>query len=307
MRLDYYTFRLVADRLSALLARFELRTRVIHAGPLCGVSSFEQQQGAGHLHLLYRGTLAVTDAQDRVTLVDEPSVLFFPRPMAHRIEAREPAGAELVCASVDFGVGDENPLLRALPPCLVVPLVRLPGLELTQQLLFAEAFRRRCGHEAVVIRLAEVLLIQVLRYTIEQRLVDGGLMAGLADPRLHRALAAVHAEPAQAWTLASMAAAAGMSRARFAAHFTSRVGMPPGEYLTGWRLGLARTLLRRGLPVKQVAADVGYANASALGRVFARRFGSSPGAWLAREAGGMRRALPSNSPEATHDAGIAGH
>lgn len=118
---------------------------------------------------------------------------------------------------------------------------------------------------------------------IEQRLVDGGLMAGLADPRLHKALAAVHAEPSRAWTLVSMAAKAGMSRARFAAHFVQCVGVPPGEYLTGWRLGLARTLLRRGLPVKQVAAEVGYASASALGRVFAQRLGSSPMAWQARD------------------------
>jgi AraC-like DNA-binding protein len=297
----------MADRLSALLQRFELRTRVFHGGALCGVSHFEERHGTGYLHLLRQGTLAVTDARATVMVVDEPSVLFLPRPVAHRLEAREPAGAELVCATVDFGIGDENPLLRALPPCLIVPLSRLPGLDLTQQLLFAEAFRRRCGHDAVVDRLAEVLLIQVLRYAIEQQLIDGGLMAGLADPRLHRVLAAVHAEPAQAWTLSSMAAVAGMSRARFAAHFTSRVGVPAGEYLTGWRLGLARALLRRGLPVKQVAADVGYANASALGRVFSRRFGSSPGAWLALEADATRRAPHSLSPKEHHGADIATH
>jgi AraC-like DNA-binding protein len=297
----------VADRLSALLARFELRARVFHGGTLCGASRFEERHGTGHLHLLRQGALVLTDAQASALVVDEPSVLFLARPMAHRLEARDPAGAELVCATVDFGIGDENPLLRALPPCLVVPLARLPGLELTQQLLCAEAFRRRCGHDAVVDRLTEVLLIQVLRYAIEQQLVDGGLMAGLADPRLHRVLAAVHAEPAQAWTLASMAAVAGMSRARFAAHFTHRVGVPPGEYLTGWRLGLARALLRRGAPVKQVASDVGYANASALGRVFARRLGSSPGAWVAHEADAMRRARHSGSTEETHAADHATH
>jgi AraC-like DNA-binding protein len=288
----------MADRLSALLARFELRARVFCVGPLRGVSWFEERPAMAHLHLLRHGAVAMTDARAEVSVLDEPGVLFLARPMAHRLEARHPAGAELVCATVDFGAGDENPLLRALPPCLVVPLSRLGGLELTQQLLFAEAFGRRCGHDAVVDRLAEVLLIQVLRYAIEQQLVDGGLMAGLADPRLHRALAAVHAEPARAWTLSSMAAAAGMSRARFAAHFTRCVGVPPGEYLTGWRLGLARALLRRGVPVKQVACDVGYASASALGRVFARRLGSSPGAWVAKEARSIDRAPPSGGSRA---------
>jgi len=76
-----------------------------------------------------------------------------------------------------------------------------------------------------------------------------------------------------------MAAQAGMSRARFAAHFARTVGVPPGDYLTGWRLGLARTLLRKGLPVKQVAAEVGYASPGAFGRVFLQRVGATPTHW----------------------------
>jgi AraC-like DNA-binding protein len=258
---------------------------VFHAGALRGMARFDTVPGGAVLHLLRHGTLALTDARGRRTQLAEPSVLFFARAAAHRLHAKDARGAELVSATVAFGLGDENPLLRALPARLVVPLVQFPGLELTQQALFTEAFRQRCGRAAVVDRLTEVLVIQVLRYAIEQRLVDGGLMAGLADPRLHKALAAVHAEPARAWTLEAMAAKAGMSRARFAAHFAERVGMPPGEYVTGWRLGLARTLLRRGLPVKQVAAEVGYANASALGRVFAQRLGRSPTAWQRHDSG----------------------
>jgi AraC-like DNA-binding protein len=283
------------DRLSALLQRFELSADVFHQGVLCGLARFDGRQSAGQLHLLRRGPLGVTDAQGLRRVLDEPSVLFLARATAHQLDADEPGGAELVCASVEFGLGTENPLLRALPPQLVVPLARLPGLALTQQLLFGEAAAQRCGHAAVVNRLAEVLVVQLLRYAIEQRLVDGGLMAGLADPRLHKTLCAVHAEPARGWSLDSMAAEAGMSRARFAAHFMQRVGMPPGEYLTDWRLGLARTLLRRGLPVKQVAVQVGYASASALGRVFTQRLGQSPAAW-------QRAGTPeaSTAPRAQH-------
>ncbi|MGD9835822.1 MAG: cupin domain-containing protein [Piscinibacter sp.] len=281
----------MADRLSALLQRFELSAQVFHGGPLCGVADVDAQPGTGHLHLLRQGTLAVSDGRGGSMRVEQPSVIFFPRPQAHRLESDSTAVAELVCASVHFGTGDTNPLLRALPTSLVVPLARLPGLDLTQQLLFEEACRPRCGHDAVVNRLAEVLLIQLLRYAIEQRLVDGGLMAGLADPRLHKALAAVHAQPARDWTLPSMAAEAGMSRARFAAHFARCVGVPPGEYLTTWRIGLACTLLRRGIPVKLVAAEVGYANASALGRAFAQRVGTSPAAWSARDGGSARQAV----------------
>lgn len=138
--------------------------------------------------------------------------------------------------------------------------------------------------------LTEVLLIQVLRDAIEHRLVDGGLMAGLDDQKLHKALVAMHEAPARNWTLDSLAATAGMSRARFAAHFSRCVGAPPGEYLASWRIGLACTLLRRGVPVKQVAAELGYANASALGRAFTQRVGAPPVTWVARHGEPLHRA-----------------
>ena len=268
----------MTDRLSALLQRFELRARVFHHGPLCGTVGFDAEAGAGHLHLLRQGTLVLTDAAGRCSRVGEPAVLFFPRPMAHRLEAEV---ADLVCASIDFGAGDENPLLRGLPEWLCSPLAELPGLALTQQLLFDEAAAGRCGHGAVVDRLSEVLLIQLLRHAIEHRRVEAGAMAGLADPRLAKALNAVHAEPARPWTLQSLAAVAGMSRARFAAHFARTVGVPPGDYLAGWRLALARKSLRRGQALKQVAHEVGYASASALARAFTQRFGRTPTQWLA--------------------------
>ena len=276
----------MVDRLSALLLRFDLRARVVHGGALREAARFDSGLGVGHLHLLRRGALRLTLGRRKPRVFDQPSALFLARPTSHGLEASGPAGADVVCASIEFGVGDENPVLRALPDLLHVPLAAMPALELTQQLLFGEAFGGRCGHGAAVNRLAEVFVIQLLRHAIEQRLVDAGLMAGLADPRLNKALSAVHAEPARPWTLHAMATVAGMSRARFAAHFARHVGTPPGEYLTTWRLGLARSLLRKGLSVKQVAAEVGYANASALGRAFTHKLGASPAAWQARAGAG---------------------
>jgi AraC-like DNA-binding protein len=271
----------MSDRLSALLQRFELHARVLHRGPLCGTAGFEPVAGVGHLHLLRGGRLRVTDALGQRSLIVEPTVLFYPRGASHRLDGDLGDGVDLVCASINFGAGDENPLLLSLPDSLRVPLAELPGLNLAQQLLFDEAAAARCGHDAVVDRLSEVLVIQLLRHAIEHRLVDAGATAGLSDVRLARALNAVHAEPAHAWTLQSLAAQAGMSRARFAAHFARTVGVPPGDYLTGWRLALARKGLRKGLAVKQVAHDVGYASASALGRAFVQRFGCTPMQWLA--------------------------
>lgn len=273
----------MVDRLSALLRRFELHARVVHAGRLHRDTVFAAASGECQLHLLRGGTLRVAAPGGIRCTMAEPGVLLVPRPDALRIEDTSGArgSAEWVAAAVDFGVGDENPLLRALPPLLVVPLRRMPALEPALQLLFVEAQARRCGHHAVIDRLTEVLLVQLLRHAIEQRLVDGGLLAGLADARLVKTLNRIHARPEANWTLHSMASAAGMSRARFAAHFTQVVGTPPGDYLTHWRLGLARSLMRKGLSIKEVAGKVGYGSASAFGRVFTQRTGATPSQWRA--------------------------
>lgn len=272
------------DRLSALLQRFELRARVLGSGPLQGVRRHQADADAGYLHVLRQGPVLLTDGQGRRVSIEPPSVVLLPRGPAHQLQAGPTDGADLVTARVAFGLGDENPLLRSLPDRLVVPLGDTPALDAVQTLLSAEAARQRCGHATVVDRLTEVLLVQLLRYAIEHRLVDVGLMAGLADTRLARALVALHDAPERAWSLDALAASAGMSRSRFAAHFVQVVGMPPGEYLLRWRVGLAKQLLRRGRPVKQVAEAVGYAGPSTFARAFSQVVKASPAAWARTQA-----------------------
>jgi AraC-like DNA-binding protein len=85
--------------------------------------------------------------------------------------------------------------------------------------------------------------------------------------------------------LAHLAQRAGTSRARLAAYFRQVVGMTPFDYLTNWRLGVAQTMLRKGNSLKLIASAVGYANATALTRVFTQRVGMSPSEWLARSQG----------------------
>jgi AraC-like DNA-binding protein len=273
----------MSDRLSALLQRFELRSSLLMAGVLPADRVIEHPRGAGHLVVLGRGSLCAVGPQRQRKVLSEPGLLYVPLPRAHRLVARGPEGAEIVSATVHFGGGDENPLLASLPPLLLLPTAGRPSLALAQQALLAEALAARCGHAATVERLIEVLVIQLLRHAMAESLVDAGVMAGLSDARLAKAISAVHAAPADDWTLERMAAAAGMSRARFAARFAQTVGVPPGDYLTGWRLSLARRLLRRGQSVKQVAAEVGYASPGAFGRVFLQRVGSTPREWQ-REA-----------------------
>lgn len=125
-----------------------------------------------------------------------------------------------------------------------------------------------------------LLLIELLRYCIANRLTASGTLAGLADPRLSKALMALHVEPAKSWGLDEMASLAGMSRARFASHFRAVTGATPADHLASWRIVVAQQLLRAGRPLKHVVTDVGYASASTFARAFLRKVGKSPIRWV---------------------------
>lgn len=269
------------DRLAHLLDHFALKARVFHSGLVCGSELFDSSDGSGHLHVLRAGVIELQDSRGEcLQRLDRPSLAFYPRPLAHRLATLPEESAELVCASVAFGQSDADPLSAALPNPLVLALDAVPALASLLQLLFDEAFEQHCGRSAALDRLSELLVLHLLRIAMSSGGPRIGVLAGLADPRLAKALVAMHAQPAEAWTLQQLAERAGMSRARFALHFQQVLGQTPMDYLTGWRVGLAMAELRRGRAVGQVAQQVGYGAASALARVFSARVGVSPMAWL---------------------------
>lgn len=276
------------DRLSPLFERFRVRASLFHAGPLCGVTHFDAHPGRGFLHVMRRGEMEIRHEADSGLVqrlsVTEPSLVFYPRPLAHDFHNAPAEGSDFVCATLDFDAGEAHPLVLALPPLVVLPLARVDGIAATLQLLFAEAERVRCGQRLLADRLFEVLLLQLLRWMLDQRdaALPLGLLRGLADPRLARSLTAMHSLPGAPWSLAQMAAEAGMSRSRFALAFKEAVGQAPADYLSQWRLAIARGELRAGKPLKVLAAELGYANPSALSRRFTQQTGQSPRAWLQR-------------------------
>jgi AraC-like DNA-binding protein len=273
------------DRLSPLFERFRVHASLFHAGALCGVTHFDARPGRAFLHVMRRGEMEVRHAAASGLVerlwVREPSLVFYPRPLAHDFHNAPVDGADFVCATLDFAAG--HPLVQALPPLVVLPLAQVEGISATLTLLFGEAERVRCGQRLLADRLFEVLLLQLLRWMLDQQEspLPHGLMRGLADPRLARALTALHARPGEAWSLAAMADEAGMSRSRFAEAFREALGQTPADYLADWRLAIARSELRAGKPLKALAAELGYANASALSRLFSQKHaGLSPRAWL---------------------------
>lgn len=266
------------DKLVSILDHFSLRARVFQAGPLCHSAHFDASDGLGYIHLLRDGALKVDTPGQPDLLLTEPSLILFMNPANHRLRPQT-RHTDLVCASFDFGNGLKNPLAQALPTAVTLRLAQTPSLATTLQLLFTEAQSTLSGQQSVLDRLIEVIIIQLLRALVDQHHFKIGLLAGLAEPGLARAITAIHTEPAKPWTLQNLAEAAGMSRARFASRFREIVGTTPGHYLSEWRIGVAQTLLRRGKPIELVADAVGYANASALSRAFTAQVGASPAKW----------------------------
>lgn len=179
-------------------------------------------------------------------------------------------------------------ILQALPPMLIVSL-RTDGkkdwLEQSIHYAVAEAGSPRPGGEGVLSKLSEVLFVETLRRHITQLPAEQtGWLAGLRDRLVGKALALMHECPEHAWTLETLARAAGTSRSVLAERFSHFVGQSPMSYLTHWRMALAANLLRSSsMGLNQVAEEVGYNTDTAFSRAFRREFGMPPATWRRRQ------------------------
>ncbi|MQT14571.1 AraC family transcriptional regulator [Segnochrobactrum spirostomi] len=186
----------------------------------------------------------------------------------------EPPDLRMLVGYCAFGSPDAALLVPLLPALVHVrSQARLATLV---RLVADEARAQRPVREIVLARLLEVLLIEALRST-EATGAAPGLLSGLSDPRLASAIRLMHGDPARAWTVGDLAAAAALSRSAFFERFSRSVGVAPMEYLLTWRMALAKSLLRRRAgSVAEIAARVGYGSASAFSVAFSRHVGLPP-------------------------------
>ena len=194
-----------------------------------------------------------------------------------------PPDVRLLVGHCTFGSPDAALLVSLLPRQLHVR--GEPRLTALVQLVVDETRSERPAREEVMARLLEVLLIEALR-SAPGTADAPGLVRGLADARLAAALRCVHEAPAQAWTVASLARAAALSRSAFFERFSRTVGMAPMSYLLAWRMALARQMLRHGaLAMAEIAEQVGYSSVSTFGVAFTRHVGMPPGRYAKDAAG----------------------
>lgn len=186
-----------------------------------------------------------------------------------------------LCGVVRFEHASAAKFVSALPAILTV----CPGdddesswLTSTIRFVAREASALRPGAEAVITRLADILVVQAIRsWLASERTDQRGFLAALADPQLGRAIALMHGRPEQEWEVGTLAREVGMSRSAFASRFCDVVGQPAKTYLTEYRLRVAHDELRRTTePVSAIAGRFGYRSEAAFTRAFRRLFEATP-------------------------------
>ena len=189
----------------------------------------------------------------------------------------------LMCGGMQFENGVTDPLLALLPRLIHVKQIgerAAPWLQATVAYIVEELESDRAGSGAVVTRLADILFIQAVRAHLDENVdrAASGWLAALRDNQIGRALALLHAQPYEPWTVASLARRVAFSRSTFATKFAQLVGEPPLRHLTRLRLNAASDRLRSSdAKLSAIAASVGYQSVAAFAKAFKRYVGLTPG------------------------------
>ena len=192
------------------------------------------------------------------------------------------ADATIVCGFLGCDLQPFNPLIAALPRLLHLRATDDDAwiTKFAQQAV-AESHARRPGGEAMLARMSEMMFVDaVRRYADHLPAQSAGWLAGLRDRFVGRALALMHEQPAQDWTIDELGRRIGLSRSALHERFVELIGVPPMHYLAQWRMqAAAHLLLETRSSVAAIALDVGYDSEAAFARAFKRLVGKPPAAW----------------------------
>lgn len=262
------------DRLSALLDGLIPRIEVYR--PMHGISSLSVAAEASsflYLYLLAEGEMQLGLQKAGNQALRAPCIVVCRSDTAHvLIASSPPAFQQVMCARAFL----DGPVAALLLNEFATPQVVLldgaePSLHHVIGLITSELEAPRCGQQALLDRAGDILFIGLLRHMIAHpENIGHGLLSGLADPRIARALVAIHGHPQGRWTLESLAEEAGMSRTAFANMFREVMRETPGRYLSAIRLAIAQRAVHLGKGLKAAAQDAGYTNPSALSRALSR-------------------------------------
>jgi AraC-like DNA-binding protein len=198
----------------------------------------------------------------------------------HLDDAQDPDATIFLCGAYQFAGDVSGQLLEALPPTLTLSHAHADPLNDVISLLARELETTEPGQQTILDRLLDVVLIHAMRAAYRDNPQSPRWYQASSDPRLNPALRAIYTDPANPWTVPELAALSGLSRAAFARAFQQTLGQAPMQYLTDWRMTLARDHLRTGdLTLTQIAQRTGYTSPYAFAAAFRRHHGEPPGRW----------------------------
>ncbi|HDS9358983.1 TPA: AraC family transcriptional regulator [Enterobacter chengduensis] len=308
------------DLISELLRGMRLsgvKYRRIEASAPFGVA-FHQAPGKAQFHFVSHGTALLRMESGATFALGGGDALFIPNGNAHVLLSDEKAEvtpvnafpSEAICNTVcaiscepcperentvifsgcmDFELGGMQPLIKAMPEVMMVSRLMSTWPEIHPLLaaMERESMTRQVGYAGILARLADVVAALIVRGWVEAGCGKAtGWVQVLRDPRLSRAIYAMHQQPGVSWSVADLAREAGTSRSVFAERFLSATGTTPAKYLSELRMRLAVQYIRHEhQPIETVALRLGYGSLAAFSRAFKRIVGHAPGA--------LRESIPS--------------
>lgn len=234
---------------------------------------------------LAQGDFLLLPTTPAFSLSSEPGIICNPvEPRAEAVRHGEQEGEpDFVALGGSFAFERVNAplLLSLLPGRIHIPAAegRATRFGRLIELLAEECAADLPGKDLLLRRMLEALLVEALRWqSVGKDGAVAGLLSCMRDPALARALQAMHGNVRAGWTVAGLAAIAGMSRSAFSARFGEIMGCAPIEYLARWRMAIAKEALAQGSKsLDRIAEEIGYESASAFSTAFRRRLGCPPG------------------------------
>jgi len=279
-----------ADLLSQVLAKIRLTGDRVYSAMVPAGDALALDEKSAHVCMLRDGELHIRRGDQPATTVRQGDVLLLPHALSGLDITAGEGQAEVVVCRFWFDASSFEAMVFSLP--WLIHLSQADAAAWSEGILhfmLLEANDTQPGGALMVSRLIDLVVIRILRTWVQQGAAAGWLKA-LSDPRVARALKAIHEAPGQPSSIAALAAIAGMSRSNFCERFNALVGRPPLRYQNEWRLALAKTMLLQGRHrVGEVGFAVGYESEAAFSRAYKAFFGRAPrddNAWAADDGQG---------------------
>lgn len=267
------------DLLSQVLGQIRLTGDRVFAQTLAAGSHVDLVAEASHVCIVVQGGVQVLCGNGALVTAEAGELVLLPRGATKGRLAAPGAAASLLVGRFSFDPESLRGIAFSLPPCIRISRAEGQGwLEGLIHFLSIEAEDVQPGANLMISRLIDLAVIRTLRTWVQQHQTTGWL-GGIADPRIARSLKALHDDPMRPWSIAALAAIAGMSRSNFCDQFAGLVGRAPLRYRNDIRLNLARDMLTEpGARAGEVGIRAGYESEAAFSRAYKAHFGRPPSA-----------------------------